>query len=367
MWAELCYYSGRLFAECGVLPLAAACFRAAIAHSPRHTLAREYMAWAETQLAHWPEALVAYDGVLALTPNLASAHFGRSIALQQLNRHEEAIVALRSALDLGLTDPAAHYNLGVSLAACGRHHEALFAYRRAVADQPTNAKAMENLAITLSALGEFEEAVSWHERSWNLAHAAGTARNLGITLAELDRYGDAATWFREAMRHTVSTDLRQDVTIRLALCLAEQGNFSEATLLLKDLADSGCDDSYTGVAEAMVLLLQDRPQEALAAATTAAEASPENSQAQAARGWSHLAMGDGISASAAFEQALRLDDRNLEYRLGRACALSSAQRYSEALSDFEVVLTEQPRMLKRSERYQQFYDRARRAVAEPQS
>ena len=61
---------------------------------------------------HWNEALNAYDKVLELNPNDASAYYNRGLAYSNLGNYKLAILNYDRAIEINRKDADAYYNRG---------------------------------------------------------------------------------------------------------------------------------------------------------------------------------------------------------------------------------------------------------------
>lgn len=85
--------------------------------------------------------------LIALNPNLASAHTNLGVLLAHAGRSDEAVAEYERAIALAPSDAAAYYNLGLAHRRRGAFAEAERAYRRALERNPSQADAHYNLGI----------------------------------------------------------------------------------------------------------------------------------------------------------------------------------------------------------------------------
>ena len=124
---------------------------------------------AYNQAQQYPEAIVAFQRVLALDPTngIALQNLG-SIALRQAlsaagdtrqQKLKEAETLTRRALEVDPALPDAHTTLGVVLSTTGRKADAIESWKRAVALDATQFNALYNLWLELADAGRRDEAV----------------------------------------------------------------------------------------------------------------------------------------------------------------------------------------------------------------
>lgn len=123
----------------------------------------------------------------------------------------EALVAIQKAIVLTPGDAEAHYNFGLALHALGKLDGVEASYRRAIILKPGFAEAQNNLDITLHALGKLDEAeVRYRNAIMHKPDFAKARSNLGITLQEFDRFKEAENCYTHA------------IALRPSLALAHQ-------------------------------------------------------------------------------------------------------------------------------------------------
>lgn len=115
-------------------------------------------------------AIAAYDGALALSPNIVPAQwpifYSRGIAHEQLGDFARAEADFRQALSLNPNQPSVLNYLGYSLVDRGEKlDEALDMIKRAVAARPESGYIVDSLAWALFRLGRFAEALPPMERA----------------------------------------------------------------------------------------------------------------------------------------------------------------------------------------------------------
>lgn len=112
-----------------------------------------------------PDALAAWESILALNPGSVPALVNVGVRREEEGRPDEAIVLLRRATALDPGRGAAHYDLGNMLLRRGRAGEAIAEFEAALSADPGNETVRVNLAIALIQDGRGCEALQPLERA----------------------------------------------------------------------------------------------------------------------------------------------------------------------------------------------------------
>jgi tetratricopeptide (TPR) repeat protein len=107
----------------------------------------------------YEEALVIFDRVLALNPQVPEAWNNKGVALFRLGRPDEALECYNKTLAIEPENLDALRNTGFVLRSLGKMEEALQAYDT-VLQKGGDAIDMESTAAVLVALGRLEEAIN---------------------------------------------------------------------------------------------------------------------------------------------------------------------------------------------------------------
>ena len=147
------------------------------------------------------EALAAYEQVIRLDSNDATAYTGKSRALNGLQRYEEALAASDQAIRLDPNLALAYYSKGVALDYLQRYEEALAAYDHAIRLDPNDVLAYNNKSAVLRDLQHYEEALATSDQAIRLDPNEALAYfNKGDALYNLQRYGEALVASDQAIR-----------------------------------------------------------------------------------------------------------------------------------------------------------------------
>jgi len=170
----------QLFAE-GHLPEALAAFEAVIALDPTFAPAHHNRGMALGALGRWAEAVEAFDTAIALAPDYAQAFDNRGGALRSLGRPGAALASHDRALALAGDVAATHANRAAALHDLGRPAEALASADRAIALDPGLGQAHHNRAAALYRLARPAEAILSYQRALALDPGDHAARfELGL-------------------------------------------------------------------------------------------------------------------------------------------------------------------------------------------
>jgi len=148
------------------------------------------------------EAIQAYEEVIRINPNAATAWYNKGTALVKQGKYDEAIKAYGEAIRLNPNYADAWNNKGHALGSLGKHDEAIKAYNEAIRLNPNLAKAWYNKGVALARdLGKYEEAIQCFDRAIELdPNYAMAWDNKGNALDEQGKHNEAIQAFDEAIR-----------------------------------------------------------------------------------------------------------------------------------------------------------------------
>jgi Flp pilus assembly protein TadD len=147
------------------------------------------------------EAIVIYNQIILLEPNLPGVLSNLGNIFNTLGRFSEAEEAFRKAISLKPDFAVAYSNLGNTLKDLSRLQEAETAHRYAITLNPGLPVAHSNLGVTLVALGKFDEAEKAYHQAIRLKPDLASAySNLGLLLGELGRFAEARHAADQAVR-----------------------------------------------------------------------------------------------------------------------------------------------------------------------
>jgi tetratricopeptide (TPR) repeat protein len=149
----------------------------------------------------WPEALVAFDRVLARNPAALTAMVNRGVALKSLDRVDEAIAAFEQALALRPDFADALHNLGVCQMRRGELGAALDTLGQAVALATGSAAVHHAYGNALRESGRRDEALAQFAAGLRLRpRDADLQVDSGLCLLEMARAQEAAGRLLQAVQ-----------------------------------------------------------------------------------------------------------------------------------------------------------------------
>jgi tetratricopeptide (TPR) repeat protein len=152
------------------------------------------------QEQRYPEALAAFEQLLALSAQRSSAHYGKGMALSGLRDYAAAVEALERAVSLDASHAPAWRQLLVLYLRVGRADAALEAYRKARQLGPVASEDRAALARDLRIAGLRAQARGILEELSPETRTAADHLYLGLLALDEAEYETAAQHFREATR-----------------------------------------------------------------------------------------------------------------------------------------------------------------------
>ena len=182
------------------------------------------------RLGRLPEAIAAYEGLLAHTPNLPDCWYNLALLQRRTGRYQAALASYAQALAHGIRGAEqAHLNRGVIFADC--LHDAPAAQREleaALALNPRYLPALQNLANLYEDLGRREEARSLYERILGLEPNAAVSLARYANLTQISGPRDPVIQqLRAAIGRASSAD-QASLGFALVRALDACGQYAEA-------------------------------------------------------------------------------------------------------------------------------------------
>lgn len=164
---------------------------------------------ARHQAGDIPQAMAAYQRLLATDPRNPDALHMLGVALAQRGIFNEAVPLMRAAAELCPASAMVHLNLGNALSSLERYGDALPCYERVTALEPQNGQAQVRRGIALAKLGRLTEAESSFTRGaalnprdpdahYNLGNLYGLERRHDLAVASFVRALDLAPDYSDA-------------------------------------------------------------------------------------------------------------------------------------------------------------------------
>ncbi|GAP97761.1 tetratricopeptide repeat protein [Leptolyngbya sp. NIES-2104] len=150
-------------------------------------------------LGRYEDAIASYDKALGITSDLPEVWIIRGDSLHNLGRDEDAVASFDKALDIE-PNYQALYNRGISLHNLGRCEDAVASFDKALDIESDSHAAWCNRGSSLHNLGRDEDAIASFDKALDIKPDLDEAwYNRGILLNDLDRYEDAIASFDKAL------------------------------------------------------------------------------------------------------------------------------------------------------------------------
>ena len=190
--------------QSGEAELAVGNCRAAIDARPDHSQPWTILSSALRSMGKVPEALIAADTAIRLSPAFAAAHHQRGMTLKQLGRPTEAAAALREAVAHNPGLAPSHLNLANLLHDLGDLAAAEHHCRAALAIDPSMAEAHTVLGFLLTQTCDLAGAIAACEEAIRISPALSEAHcNLGIALLSAGDLPNGFARYEWRKRHPI--------------------------------------------------------------------------------------------------------------------------------------------------------------------
>jgi len=268
----------------------------------------------------WSDHLIDYPFSETGLLNLGVFYFNEQ-------RYEEAEETFRTMLDEYYPNYwKANRFMGHVMMNTGRPADAVNYYLAAAQEAPEEASNHYYLAQALYEAGNYEEALNRYaiayEADPNLPLQG--LLNMGQAALQVSSY-EAALSAYNAAEQRISNNPAVQAQIASSQCAA-QAELGDLAGALTNCQESIQLDPTNGMyfgRLAHVLMLADRPADALTAAQNGMRVQPNLSVNYRVAGDAYLALGDSVSARTAYENALQIDPNNRRAQQGLALALGT--------------------------------------------
>jgi tetratricopeptide (TPR) repeat protein len=260
---------------------------------------------------------------LAIDPNMPQALNNVGIIHYERDEFDEAAAHYRRATALAPTYAEAHSNLGNALRAQKKYDEALTAYRQALQLRPAYVDALNNMGTALRDMGRRDDAETTYRQALGLKpDSSSVLNNLALMHKEWEQYADASALLTRSL--LVDPNNAKTLTY-LALVKLEQKQIADADIAAARALTLAPADAEALNAMGLVRFEQQCPDAALVHFRRAIARKPVLADAHNNIG-NVLREGGRIAAAcAAYEQAVKLDPREVAY-YGN---LSDAKKFTE--------------------------------------
>lgn len=210
----------------------------AVRQRPDHAAAWMTLGGLERQRNDFGGALLAYDKVIALSPEHQQAYALSGAILVHLQKYEQAVERLKKALELDKdkTDTTSAANLGMALRKLKRNAEAIQVMQEAAKKNPDDPDLLNNLGVALRHERRYEEAIAAFEQAREKRpDDLELLRNLAITLRGVERFKDAIPHYEKYVAQKPNDD---GMLYDLANCYEKMGAGANAVRTYKRYVDA---------------------------------------------------------------------------------------------------------------------------------
>jgi tetratricopeptide (TPR) repeat protein len=284
------------------------------------------------------EALVHWDRLVALRPDLVDAHLNRAVTAANAGAHDLAV----AAAEAGLARFPGHSRLlatkAQALKNAGRVEESLRVFDQAVAADPARALTRHNQAVALRAYCRFDESCEAYSEAERLGMQGPQFHaNWAAAALEAGKVGEAAALYRKALREDPAHQESLKALTRLQI---EYRGGQDAFAHYQQSLEARGHSTEAWLDWANALLANYRYEEAAAVAEDAARQCPEDPSFVALAAYAVGMLGDAAAALDRIEDAYRArDDAPVHWLTQLALRAKRPERAAELA---EAVTAAQP-------------------------
>jgi tetratricopeptide (TPR) repeat protein len=202
-------------------------------------------------------ALKAYQGVLAVEPNRAEAHFGKGMMLINQDQAPQALEALSQAAKLAPQNPVFRYRMGQVQLQAGQAEAGVATLREVIAMAPRFVPAYISLTHALSSDDKLVEARKVLEQG--LKAVPNQPRLLASLTVMSMALGDLRTSYQSATTVANQRPKDADAQANLAQLMLARGQVEQARQLCQRVASLGIASESLKMAEASCFESQEPP------------------------------------------------------------------------------------------------------------
>ncbi|NBD10287.1 MULTISPECIES: tetratricopeptide repeat protein [Corallococcus] len=202
-------------------------------------------------------ALKAYQGVLALDPNRAEAHFGKGMMLIKQDKAPQALEALTQAVKLSPQQPVFRYRLGQVQLEAGKTDAGLATLREVITQQPRFVPAYLSLSHALASEEKLVDARRVLEQG--LKAVPNQPRMLASVTVLSMALRDLRTSYQAASALAAQRPKDADAQANLAQLMLARGQIEQARHLCQTMASLGVSSESLKMAEATCFEAQEPP------------------------------------------------------------------------------------------------------------
>jgi tetratricopeptide (TPR) repeat protein len=202
-------------------------------------------------------ALKAYQGVLAVEPDRAEAHFGKGMMLIKQDKAPQALESLAQAVKLAPQNPVFRYRMGQVQLEAGKAEAGLATLREVIAMAPRFVPAYLSLSHALSAEEKMVEARKVLDQG--LKAVPNQPRLLSSLTVLSMALGDLRTSYQAASSVAAQRPKDADAQANLAQLMLARGQIEQARHLCQTMASLGVASESLKMAEASCFEAQEPP------------------------------------------------------------------------------------------------------------
>jgi tetratricopeptide (TPR) repeat protein len=224
--------------------------------------------------------------------------YSQGLALLSVDDYARAVGFFEKATETDANYAEAWYQAGYCYGFLGRHSDALKASKQAAKLRPEWAAAYVNIGASSYALGQYKEAVDAYKQAQRLDDDNGDIQYaLGLSFGKLNRTDEEILSYRRAL--TLKPDHANAIE-KLGLALFKQRRFAESVIYLEQLKAYKPDArTYNYLGESYIEM--GKPEESVAALTTALGYDPDLDKARYNLGRAYVKLGNRDMAQVQYE------------------------------------------------------------------
>ena len=308
------------------------------------------------KLGKFDQAICAFEKIVFLNPNQASAHYNLGNVLKDQGKLEEAINSYVKALEIKPNYEAAlnnmkallsnvdnandQFKIAFELQTQGKLDEAISAYTKSITMWPSYVEALSNMGVVLQDQGKLEEAMEVYNKILAInPDYAEVHNNIGITFKDQGKLEEAIDAHKKAL--TIKPDYAE-AYYNMGIVLKDQGNLEEAIESYKKALNLKPDyfEAYNNMG--LALKDQGKLEDAIGAYTTSISLWSDYADAYVNMGVALNDLRRSQEAVQAYKKALNLKPDYFEAYNNMGVALKDQGKLEEAIEAYKKALILKP-------------------------
>ncbi len=287
------------------LPEALIAYQKALDLSPHYFDALHLAGVIAHQQGRHADAVQLISDALSVNPAVAAAHANLGSALAALGQPSLALQSFDRAHSLDESDPIAHRNRGNVLYDLGRYEAALRAYQCSLQLKPDDAQTLNNQGNSQRALGQMQAAIdSYHRALQGSPEYVEPYVNFGHVLQDLGEYAQALTAYEAAL---VLEPNAAAIHRNIGVVLVKLRRHCQAVSAFDKALAIAPDDANLYHDRGNAWRALGNPARALEDFARSLALEPHQAMVHASRGHTYEDQRDFAAAAASYDQALALD------------------------------------------------------------